>query len=132
MSGVVCRRSVGGAVPPPQLNISYILTGGSLFHVAGASGSLAGIAAIGGGPTGGTPPVSSSLSVVKDGGFGSVGKGPYGDGIHETITWSGLDVGQGIAFHLEYSASDSGSPQQHDSGRYPTSEGQTIVITRDS
>lgn len=121
----------GGVSAPPPLNVSLLLTGSTSFNVAGASGSLAGIAAVGFSVTGGTEPVSSNVSAVKEGGAGAVGLGPYGDGQHQTPTWSGLNVGQSVAFHLEASASDSGSPQQNVSTRYPPS-GQTIVITRTS
>lgn len=126
--------ATAGCVTPraTPLVFSVILTGGTSFNVAGASGSLAGVAAIGSAISGGTPPYSPSVSAVKDAGTGSVGIGPYGDGSHQTPTWSGMVVGQSLAFHLEADATDSGTPAQHASDRYPENPGEVILITRTS
>lgn len=120
------------ASPPPPFNADVQLVGGSTFNVVGASGDIysQGGAVISESASGGTPGYSFSDGLTLDAGSGAVFVMPSGDGIHNTVGYSGLAVGNSLAFHFDWSAHDSGTPQQSDSGRNPTSPGSTYIIHR--
>lgn len=129
MSGTLCAASCIAAVNIPlSATISLSNPGGS-FNVAGGSGNL--YSALGivitSQDTGGTGSYTDTVTVVNDGGSGSVGKVLSGDGIHNTVTWSGLAIGQSALFHITLHVDDGNTAVN---ARWPASG--SISLTRTS
>lgn len=129
MSGTLCAASCIAAVNIPlSASISLSNPSGS-FNVTGASGNL--YSALGvvltSQDSGGTGSYTDTVTVVYDGGTGSVGKALSGDGVHNTVTWSGLTVGQSVLFHVTLHVDDGNTAVN---ARYPASG--SISITRTS
>jgi hypothetical protein len=122
------------AIPP--FHIALALTGGSgPYNVTGASGD---IYAQGGSvfqlsSSGGTPPptfATETITIDANSGTGTLSRVLSGDGVHNTIHWAGMAVGDTILFHLDTSAHDAGTPPQTDTATYPSAG--TIAIHRTS
>lgn len=134
MSGALCALASMGTVAPDPLVGSVSLVGGVSFNVTGSSGNIysQGGAVIGVAFGGGTPPISANTNLTVDArsnGSNSISIAAAGDGVHNTVAFSGMNVGDTILFHIDWSASDSGSPQQSLGGRRPD-EGQSYSIHR--
>jgi hypothetical protein len=133
MSGILMAAALvgsAGAAPANPLFTSITLTVGTSFDVSGASGDLysAAGAYIGIVISGGVAPYGGGHSCVKDGGTGSVFVTGPADGVHDTVGWSGLSIGDSIVFHLSNHATDSAGHTAD--ARYPVSTGAAIAIRR--
>lgn len=127
--------AASGAAHASPFHASVQLVGGSTFNVVGAAGDIyaQGGAVISVIASGGTPPYTINNGLTLDNaGSGAISIVAAGDGVHNTVGWSGLAVGDSRAFHFDWSANDSGTPQQSDSGRDPSGTGTTYIIHRTS
>lgn len=132
------RHALFASLPvvAPSLSISCSLQPGAAttYNVAGATGNLytqLGVveSVI---VTGGTLPYTTSTDTfTSDGGSGTVTRILSGDGVHNTIQWSGLSIGQTALFHLSLHVIDSTVPTpQNQTSRFPSAG--SVAITRTS
>jgi hypothetical protein len=133
MSGIcmaVAAATSGGAAAP--LACSVIFTGGAgPINVSGASGSLSpsgGVNLISVDASGGTPPYSGAGVTLQGDPSGKLSISLSGDGIHNTISWSGFAVNETQGCYLQNDVTDNVGATA--TSRYPSSG--SIIIKRTS
>jgi hypothetical protein len=121
MTASVAAAMMGGVASSPPSTLQAFCdfnNGDSAFFVNGATGEL--VAAFGApgvlrfGATGGTPPYNTTAFsiIVQSQTVPADSVSFYVHSPYTTIAWNLPNVGDLVAFTLEYSASDSGVPQQ--------------------
>lgn len=122
--------SSGASVAAAPLAAGVGFSGGSgPFFVSGASGNFGsqGFYALSYTNTGGTPPYGGPGQSIQGDPSGKLAIVPYGDGVHDTIGWSGFAVNESQTCYIQYDITDSLGATA--TSRYPASTLITIKRT---